>query len=164
MRLPSGYELQNVWREKTDRVREEIVDFWIAKGALRSREMALKRVDQVVLLVRYQGTIAAVSTAFRKRHERVGHDFYNFRCFVEKGHRQSVLGMALLLSVRDYLNARFVSGEDTSAVGLQVEIENEKIKRLRNQGLWPKSGLMYMGKNERGDHVRICYFDGARIG
>ena len=163
MRLPPGYELENVWAHKDSALRSEIVDFWIASGALRSRERAGARVDQVIFVVRRAGSIAGVSTVFRKRDERIGQEFYNFRCFVAEEDRRYNLGAVLLVTVRDYLNERFVSGEDTSAVGMLVEIENERLKRKRNQAVWPISGMVYVGNNRRGDHVRVWYFTGARI-
>ena len=156
--------LENVWEGKTAELREEIIRFWMQTGALEDRERAVERVEQVMFIVRHpEGGIAGVSTVFRRLHRELDNTFYFFRCFVAEEHRQYNLGVVLLVAARDFLNERYVAGSDTSAIGMMVEVENERLRRIRNQAVWPLSGFVYIGKNPRGDHLRVYYFHGARI-
>ena len=164
MELPSGYWLDNVWETKSDETREQIVQFWLAAGALPFRERAVERADQVIFVVRHgQGEIAGVSTVYKRNNAQLGASLYYFRCFVAEAHRQYNLGAVLLLAARDHLNERFVRGLDPEAIGLFVEVENERIKTLRNQAVWPYSQMVFVGRNAGGDHLRVFYFGGARI-
>lgn len=164
MELPEGYRLENVWESKSQELRDEIVRFWLASAALPARDRAVERVDQVIFIVRHgEGGIAGVSTVYKRFNAQLNGTFYCFRCFVAEAHRQENLGAVLLLAARDFLNERFSSGKDPGAIGLFVEVENERLRRLRNQAIWPYSKLVFVGKNARGDHLRVYYFDGARI-
>jgi hypothetical protein len=164
MELPSGYWLENVWENKGEELREEIVRFWLASAALPARDRAVERVDQVIFIVRHgNGEIAGVSTVYKRLNAQLGNTFYYFRCFVAEAHRQENLGAVLLLAARDFLNERYASGKEPEAIGLFVEVENERLKTMRNQAVWPYSQMVYVGKNARGDHLRVFYFDGARI-
>jgi hypothetical protein len=64
---------------------------------------------------------------------------------------------------RDHLERRFTSGEDTRGLGILYEIENELLKTYLNKGRWVPSDFTFIGENKRGDHVRVHYFDGAKV-
>ncbi|MCH7685629.1 MAG: hypothetical protein IH899_02935 [Planctomycetes bacterium] len=164
MELPAGYRLENVRENKTPELKEQIIQLWRESGAMESREQAQKRVEQVIFLVRDEDDrIVAVSTVFRLSNRQLGNRFYYFRCFISEAHRRSHLATNLIIAARDLLNQRFVNGEDTSAIGMLVSVENEILKKNRNHAIWPHSKFVYIGQNERGDHMRVYYFDDARI-
>ncbi len=164
MELPTGYRLENVWENKTVGLKEEIINFWLQVRALPTREEAENRVDQVIFVVRYtNNNIVAVSTVYKQFNKQLNNDFYYFRCFVGRGHRQYNLGAVLIVTARDFLNERFISKINTDVIGMFVVSENERINRKRNQAIWPYSEFIFVGKNDRGDHLRVFYFDGARI-
>jgi hypothetical protein len=93
----------------------------------------------------------------------VGHPFYYFRCFVEERHRRASLALHLLMAARQELNARFVAGENPQIIGMVLEVQNEALQQFRTEAVWLRTGFVYIGRNQRGDHVRVSYFDGARI-
>jgi hypothetical protein len=65
--------------------------------------------------------------------------------------------------VRDHLEQRFISGENTQATGILMEVENEGLKTYFNRALWLPLEMNFIGENSRGDHVRVRYFPGARV-
>lgn len=165
MQLPPEYYLENVWAAKTPEVQAEIIDFWLRTGAIAIQEEAEKRVTQVIFLGRAKlnGQIVAVSTVYIHFNQQLGHPFYYFRCFVAEAHRRASLALHLLQAAREELNARFVAGENPQVLGLLLEVQNEAIQQHLTTAVWPRTGFVYIGRNSRGDHVRVSYFDGARI-
>ena len=164
MEPPTGYRLENVCQNKTAGLKNEIIDYWLQARALQTREEAQKRVDQVIFIVRFTNDdIVAVSTVYKQFNKQLSNNFFFFRCFVSREHRHFNLGAVLIVNVRDFLNERFVRKTDTDAIGMFVVIENERLKKKRNQAIWPYSKCVFVGKNARGDHLRVFYFDGARI-
>ena len=43
------------------------------------------------------------------------------------------------------------------------ELQNEGLMRSLNTAVWPRSGFMFIGETEQGTHVRVRYFEGARV-
>ena len=158
------FTLENVWRDKSEALQEEIVAYWLAQKALPSREQAVQRLPQVIMLLRDAGgAIAAVSTVYRQHNRQLNHPFFYFRCFVSPEQRRKLLAARLIVSVRDFLNARFAAGSDPDVIGMIVEAENEGLNSEHRQAVWPHSGFVFIGLNGRGQQVRVYYFDGARI-
>ena len=164
MELPTGYRLENVWENKTVRLKEEIINFWLHVRALQTRKEAEDRVDQVIFIIRYtNNNIIAVSTVFKQFNKQLNNNFYYFRCFVSREHRRNNLSAVLIVNARDFLNESFITKTNTDVIGMFLVIENEMLKKKRNQAILPYSKCVFVGKNERGDHLRVCYFDDARI-
>ncbi len=165
LQLSPAYYLENIWTAKTSEVQAEIVDFWLQTGALATYEEAAKRVAQVIFLSRAKanGQIVAVSTVYIQFNQQLGHPFYYFRCFVAEAHRRASLALHLLQAAREELNMRFTTGENPQTLGLVLEVQNEAIQQHLTTAVWPRTGFVYIGRNPRGDHVRVSYFDGARI-
>jgi hypothetical protein len=159
----SEYVIDNVWEDKTEDLQNEIIEFWVAHGAL-PREQAMERVKQVFCVGRdSSGNIAGVATVYPQFNDRLENSFYYYRSFVAPDHRQVSLARNLLKFTRDDLNKAFVKGVNTRCIGMIVEVENKYLKKYHNDGVWPDVDFVYIGKNNRGDHVRVYYFEGARI-
>lgn len=165
MSITNSYTLQNVWEEKPDALKEEIVDFWLRERALSSREQGEGRVAQVVFVARDSfGEIAGICTVYPRQNPQIKHIFYHFRTFVAAAHRRNLLAARFAVETRDFFNDRFVAGHNPEIIGMMVEAENEALKTKHTQAVWPYSGMVFIGYNQRGDHVRVYYFDGAHIG
>jgi len=159
------YLLENVWENKTPALKNEIIEFWLKYNALPSREMAEERVRQVFCIGRdgATGQIAGLGTVYEKYNQPLENSFYYYRSFVAPEHRRSLLATNLVLHTRDFLEAAFVKKDLTKCIGMFMEVENEHLQKLRNQAIWPYSGFIYIGKNEKGHHLRVYYFKGALI-
>lgn len=164
MPLANDYTLENVWEDKSEVVKEEIIEFWLRERALGSREQAVGRVKQVVFVARDSfGELVGICTVYPRQNPQTRHNFYHFRTFVSTSHRRHLLAARFAVECRDYFNDRFVAGHDPQIIGMIAETENEALKSKHNQAVWPYSGMVFISYNHRGDHVYVCYFDGARI-
>ncbi|MEM7114422.1 MAG: hypothetical protein AAF614_18450 [Chloroflexota bacterium] len=164
MSINNNYTLTNVWENKSDALKEEIVNFWLRERALGSREQAAGRVNQVAMIARDSfGELVGICTVYPRRHPQLRHNFYHFRTFVGAMHRQNLIAAQFAVQTRDYFNDRFVAGHDQHIIGILVEAENEILKTKHTLAIWPHSGMVFVGYNQRGDHIRVFYFDGARI-
>ena len=89
-------------------------------------------------------------------------DLWHQRGFVGPAHRKSNIGMQFALRGIEHFEREFVARRDVRAPGMIQEIENEGIKRYFNLGTQPPTYMTFIGENERGDHVRVVFFAGAK--
>ncbi len=142
---------------------QRIVDFWVGNDAL-TPEQARARVGEVVhVAFDSEGAVAGVSTTFLKRNEQLRLDMWHQRGFVAEAHRHSAIGMQFAIRGIDHFEDAFTSGRDTRAPGIIQEIENDGIKRFFNRGHEPPTDMIFIGENQRGDHVRVHWFAGATV-
>ncbi|MGA9370542.1 MAG: hypothetical protein WBV53_01700 [Solirubrobacterales bacterium] len=142
---------------------DDVLALWGREQAVPTQE-AQRRVHEVELVaVLPDEGVVGVSTAYIQRNPRLGMDFWHYRTYVARSQRHSNLAGRLALAVRDHLEGRFVSGQDTRAAGMIFEIENEGLKTYFNRALWLPLDFVFIGENQRGDHVRVHYFPGARV-
>lgn len=140
---------------------DAIIDLWMSEGAM-PREEADRRVHEVLLVATDETRRpVAVSTAYLQRNEQLGMDMWHLRTFVAAAHRMSRVAFSLSLVARDHLQARFVSGQDIRGAGMIFEVEHDALKDRFDEAIWFPLYFLYIGDNERGDHVRVHYFPGA---
>ena len=142
---------------------EDVVAFWEREGAVAGEE-ARRRVAEVqtVALERDAG-LAAVATAYLQHNPQLGMDLWHYRGYVGRDHRMNNLASRFAIDGRDQLERRFTSGEDIRGRGILYEIENDLLKTYLNKGRWVPSDFTFIGENDRGDHVRVHYFEGATV-
>jgi hypothetical protein len=159
-RLEAGYRVE-AFAEQDTVAAQDVIDFWTREGALDPEE-AQRRVSEVVVIATdAEGRPAGVGTAFLRRNEQLRAELWYYRTFVGAEHRRSNVGVTLALTSRDHLERRFLSGEDTRAIGIIYEIENQGLRRVFPQARWPTVKFQFIGENEQGWHVRVYYFPGA---
>lgn len=164
------YRLDTVWPMLPDAVREEVVSFWLAESAIPDL-VAQERAHQLLVVARdSSGRVVGVSTALRMHVEQLGFDCFYYRTFVGRAHRarglrSTELFWNILRESYRLLNERFLQGSDPGVLGLYAEIENRSIMRVRNEAVWQESGMnvVYIGRTQDGRHLRVWYFDSARI-
>jgi hypothetical protein len=140
---------------------EDVIGLWTREGVLPPEEAARRVSELLVVGIDNAGQPIGILTAYQDRSDRLLADFWYFRAFVTAPHRATHLATLMGLLARDHLERRFVSGEDTRAIGIMYEIEYEPWKVLGGKGLWLPSDFLLIGENERGDHLRVHYFAGA---
>jgi hypothetical protein len=142
---------------------DDVLRLWARERAVPEAE-AERRVHevQVVATERDEGVIG-VSSIYLRRNPQLRMDLWHYRTYVSRAHRNSNLAAQLIFSNRDLMEERFVSGEDTRAAGMLFELEHDGLKRYFNKALWLPADFTFIGENQKGDHVRIHYFPGARI-
>lgn len=142
---------------------DDVLALWTREGVVADAA-ARRRIDQVQLVaVADDSELVGVSSAFIEQKPRLRMDLWNYRTFVASGYRHSSVAARLLFGNLELLERRFVSGEDTRAQGILFELENEDVMRGLNAAVWPQTGYTFIGENTRGSHVRIRWFEGARV-
>jgi hypothetical protein len=167
----TDYQLEAVWPTPSLAEREDVINFWLAESALANRAAAEQRAYQLLVVARNgEGQVAGVSTAVRTFVSQLGFDCFYYRTFVGRAHRGHGLRSTKLLwniALESYrlLNQRFLQGCDPDVLGLYAEIESPSIMRNRSDLVWHDGGMntVYIGRTPDGRHIRVWYFDGARI-
>ena len=157
-----NYHIEFVFEQLTDDQKKEIIGFWLAEKAL-TEEKAKERVSQVALLARdMNGKIVGISTIFKRLYEPIGKTFWVFRGFVSKDFRRHGVVLDLLKSAQSNFNERFNNDQDSDVIGMMLKVQNPNLMQGLYQAVTPRTGFVYVGM-EDGCHMRICYFDNARI-
>jgi len=160
----SEWYLENVWEEKSEEIKKEIIAFWLAEKAIQSRQEAEQRVDQVFFVVRDSDKkIIGINTVYKIYNQQLENYFYYYRTYISPKARKFQMIGNMLFKTRDFLESRFIDKTDTQTIGMFLEIENEDIKNKLNLAIWPDSKFVYIGKNQQGDHLRVYYFKHAKI-
>ena len=170
--FPPNYSIEAVWPFPSSEIREQVARFWLSEGALLDEQRAKKRATELILVVHTNNQqVAAVSTARKVLVRQLDLKCFYYRMFVGRQHRTNgLLSTDLVRHVlaRSYqvLNDRYQCGHDQDCAGLYMEVENESVKRHRNQTVWCDLGanVVYIGNTPQGDHARVWYFQGSCIG
>jgi hypothetical protein len=142
---------------------DDVLALWAREGVVADAA-AERRIDQVHLVaVAGEDEVAGVSTIYLDRSERLRMEMWNYRTFVPSGHRHSSVGAQLLFGNLEVLERRFRSGADTRAQGILFDLENEEVMKGLNTAVWPRTGYTFIGENPLGAHIRVRYFEGARV-
>ncbi|CAH0991320.1 hypothetical protein SIN8267_01423 [Sinobacterium norvegicum] len=144
---------------------EELIDFWLSTNALPDRETAVARLSQVVAVARHQGHVGSVMSGYVGKHELIGQPLFHLRSFTDKRYRRTGLGLSLLMAVKQRFEQLFDNDNATMAIGLCLSLEGSELlsaPALR-QGVWQRSGFVFVGRNSRGLEQRVYYFKGATL-
>lgn len=161
----TGFRIENVRHPPNPARVSQAVDLWLREGVLPEAE-AKRRASELLLVALEEDSELAVGvcTTYLQTHPGLRMPLWYFRTFVAEAQREKDIAFHLLHAARDFHEQQFVSGADRSGRGLYMEIENPLIQRYRNEAVWPSSRMTFVGYNKRGDHCRVYYFSGARLG
>jgi hypothetical protein len=159
--LAAGHRIVNL--AETDAVStDDVLEMWTREDAMPPAE-AQRRVHEVLMVaLDSNDRVAGVSTVFLARNMQLGMDLWYYRTYVVVDHRMENLSLNLVWTSRDHLRDRFVSGEDTRAPGMLMEVMNPFLQSYYNTGYWVVSDFTFIGEDDLG-HVRVHYFPGARV-
>ena len=142
---------------------DDVLALWAREGAVPAAE-AERRVHEVDLVaIDEDDGLVGIASSYLQRNNQLGMDLRYFRAFVAQAHRRSSLAFLLALRGRDHLEGLHASGADTRAAGIIYEVENELLKRYRNEAHWVATDFTYIGETPHRSHVRVHYFPGARV-
>jgi len=154
--------IEFVYQQLTDEQKNEIVNFWVDEGALK-KERANERVDEIALVARGdEGQIIGVSTIVKRKYEPIGKTFWIFRAFVAEKYRQQGVVLQLVGQAKEDLNKRFAGGSDPEVIGILLKVQSPILMKHFPQATWPRTQFHFVGI-EDGCHMRISYFDDAKI-
>jgi hypothetical protein len=142
--------------------REQVFEMW-RRGGVLSPEAMPKRFAEVLLVARDpDGTLVGVCTVVQRPVPRLlDNHFHHFRCFVASGARRQGAARAMLLETRRYLTKEWKRFPHCK--GVLLVVENEYLKTMASQAVWPIVGFTFVGVTPSGHHLRVHYFPGARI-
>ena len=147
-----------------DEVGEDIIQFWMENRALNNRQQAIERLKQVIFVAGNEDNkVIGISTAYKKYNQTLENNFYYMRAFVHSGYRDLDIGREFTWGIINYFEERFQNKTAIDAIGIFLEIENKFFQEHRREAILSDTGFVYIGKNERGDHLRVRYFEGAKI-
>lgn len=158
------FTLETVWQTITPDQEHDVLGFWETNG-LSAEQLNLKeRLPQVVLIARdLTRAVIGVCTAYKSFVKFLNNYVYIYRTMVANESRYLGVGMELLVTSRDFFNQRFKDAVDTECIGIMFTLENQKIASAFKEAVWPRTGFVFVGYNQKGQQTRIFYFDGARI-
>ena len=157
-------EIIPVWKQITPELETELLNFWVKNNAIGDARQAVQRVKQVACLVRSEGgEIVGVSTAVPRVVPRLKQPMFYYRNFIAESHRGQQLAPPFLEKTKQVLQEFNAAQAKPVCLGMLIELENKALAAHRNEAQW-KEGFTFIGYSPKGNHMRVWYFDGARVG
>lgn len=149
-----GLELKYVYGGLSEENKEEIFRMWESHTPL-TKEVQLKRIDEVVYIVKKDGKIMGVSTAYLQKPPRREEKYYFFRTFIHPDIR-GIIGSGFPDIVRA-TNQRMqeVNAKDHLAAGMVVITENQKLMRPGFRKLFLDGGWKYVGQTPQKQDIWV---------
>jgi len=141
----------------------DVVALWTAVGGLSASEAHRRVSELLAVAVGRDNELLGVSTAYVAYSPRLQLDLWHVRVLVADEARLLNVARKLLNVGRDILQERYVSGADTRAPGILIEIENTGVNRHMSVARWPTTGYEYIGEDRQGRHLRVVYFPGTEL-
>jgi hypothetical protein len=140
-----------------------VLAFWKQENAIGDETQAKARLREVVLHARDENDgVAGVCTAVTVTLPRLGQPMYYYRCFVGAKWRTSRLVLQLLKRAFELLEG-YAMRNAYPALGILIELENQRFAEAGREAVWPDVGFVYIGKSQRNLDLRLRYFRGARL-
>lgn len=142
---------------------QQIMHLWTERAGLKVTE-ANRRQQELVLITRERsGKIVGLATVYKARLEQIHNWVYLYRCFIDPDFRAPALDTQMLYKTKMKLEAKSQADTESKCVGVAIIIQNEMIKHLWNQAVWPGTEMIFIGCTAEGNHIRIGYFKNAVI-
>ncbi len=151
------------WDNRTPALEEEVADFLQSEGALKDPAIAKERASHTAAIARdTSGKLIAEFSAQARRINQLDNKLWWVATYVSPDNRSANLSREILILVRDFLEQRFKEGKDRDVIGMFVVMQTRAYKGGRNRAVGP-TNLAFVGRNKRGDNMRVYYFEGAHI-
>lgn len=156
-------QFECVWENPSAPEIPLVTDMWRKYRAVTNERLIAKRTSQIVYVVKDAGgNVGGVSTARPIRAPFLNNNFfYEFRCFIAPPFRAPALDSLLARKTKEFLERQ--KDSVTKFKGMLMIVENEALRQQRTKAVWPASGMVFVGYNSKGHHIRVGYFKGARI-
>lgn len=149
-------DVRFVYGELSQKEKNDVIKMWTNAGVVAFEE-AIRRVEQVSVLVLDDKKIVGVGTSYIDKLPQNGDAYFFFRMFIEPKHR----GSNLIRTKVGQLNFHGLKKLYENQInGMVIELENIKLARLgENTDYWIKRGYTYYGKSARGLQLWYVRFD-----
>ncbi len=166
----SKLDYRVVWQRADDALRNAVVSFWRAHGAIADEATARARAEQLVAIAcardgRREPDIAGVCTAVRRTIPDLHQPLFYYRTFVAPSFRNGRVALRLAREAVAELERFSLQQPDRGASGIYLELENPVFRRHGRQPVWPLRGLefVYIGQTSAGHERRVLWFRHARV-
>jgi hypothetical protein len=159
----NDYSFQLVTSPVSQQIATDVAKLWMESARLSTAE-AERRIKELVLIARDKsGNAIGVSTAVKTFFPQIHNYVYAYRCFIHPEFRAPALDTQMIVRTKNHLAE--ISRLETSnkCVGIMVIVQNEIIKAQWKQAVWLGADMIYVGNTPEGHHIRVGYFNGARI-
>ncbi len=124
--------------------KQNIINMWLSAGVL-SKEEAIKRVEQVSVMIYSDDFVVGVSTVY-PAYLTHNNPYFFFRMFIKQEFRGTNIKTKVMQLNFHKLKNKF----DDKLNGIVVELENEKLARLGEKtDYFMDKGYTYFGKSAR---------------
>jgi hypothetical protein len=147
-------DLKFVYGNLKEEDKQNIVNMWLSAGVL-SKEEAIKRVEQVSVMIYSNDFVVGVSTIY-PAYLTPNNPYFFFRMFIKQEYRGTNIKIKVMQLNFHKLKNKF----DDKLNGIVVELENEKLARLgENTNYFNDKGYTYFGKSARNLQLWYVNFD-----
>ena len=163
MALAEGYEIELFEAGGPAGARcDEVLAFWSEHAALDG-DTARARLPRVISVLRDpSGGIAASSSAVDGAVARIGgRRFWIYRCLAPSEAARDAIE-PMLTAVWPQLSGRAGTG-GAAPIGICFPVGDPELIAVRDEAVWPETGMLFAGWSRRGEQLRVRYFDGAEI-
>lgn len=158
--------IDNVWKQVTPELAEELVAFWTDNKAIEDEAKARNRTQQAVCTLRDDGgALVGVATAMVKVLPRLRQPTYYFRIFlapsVRGRGREAFLPM--VQQSKRTLHEYNKGLKQPESLGLLFELENGKLGKAYPHAYEPIFEATFIGYSPRGMQLHVSYFSDAML-
>ena len=165
-----GIEFRSVWNDPPSWVRADVKALWLRLNALPGGVDLDQRAAQVCIVGYKNDTLVAVCTAELTLLPRLGHRFAMIRTLVAPEHRTFHSMWALVRSAYGRLEGWSRRNPLQKIMGVGAIVQSPELDPLARRPAWPvragdsmNSGLILIGYTDRGEQIRVAWFDHARV-
>ena len=152
----NGYTIDVGYGHFSDEERQQVIEFWVAEGAIQQREKAERRSAELVGIVRNEaGDITGVNTVQLTTLQGHAGQYFYYRMFIRQRDRVNGLFRQATRAAREHLT-KFAS--DRSA-GVFMVAENRKLGGPAIRRLLTQAGWLPIGVDGRGLDVWLYRFN-----
>ena len=163
-REPVPLRFEAVWKQVTPELGRELVDFWRENRAI-DPERAAKRAEQAISIARDgEGSIRAVATAEIRVLPRLRQPMYYYRLFLSRSVRGQGQVPAFYNHTCKVLQDYNAGLDAPESLGVLIELENPFLSAFYKEAYNAEMNSTFIGYSPRGLHLRVTYFEGARLG
>lgn len=149
-------DIQFVYQSLTEEQKQEIIRLWVNAGVVNADE-AVKRVDQVSVIILSTDKIVGVSTVYPEFLDNDEKPWFFFRMFIEEKNRGS---NQLRTQIMQLNFSKLKNVYDAQFQGIVLELENTKLAKLAETTDYMRDrGYSYYGKNSRNLSVWYIRFN-----
>jgi hypothetical protein len=159
-----AFEIVPVWKNITPEISAELIDLWSRTQAIPDADEAAARASQAVCIVRdTDGVACGVGTAAVRVLPRLRQPMYYYRQFFVPEFRGQKQTIPFFNRARRVLQDYNVALAKPESLGVLVELESHLLATHYTRAYEPAAESTFIGYSPRGLHLRVSYFDDARL-